>query len=93
MARSVAKSFGCAMRRCERRRCAAGQSCGDFTPQGQSQWGGGWIFDPEDHSTYHLSATLEANDTISARIYAGISWFGETKILTRIEPGTLPGRC
>lgn len=62
-------------------------------PAGQSQWGDGWIFDPEDGNTYHLSATLESDDRISARIYRGIALFGETEILTRIVPRALPGWC
>jgi uncharacterized protein (DUF2147 family) len=61
-----------------------------LVPEGPSQWSNGWIFDPEDGNTYHLSATLESDDTISARIYEGIALFGETKILTRVAPADLP---
>jgi hypothetical protein len=61
--------------------------------EGPSQWGNGWIFDPEDGNTCDLSATLQPDDTISARIYEGIALFGETKLLTRVTPGDLPGRC
>jgi len=64
-----------------------------LVPNGPSQWGNGRIFDPEDGNTYHLSATLQPDDTISARIYEGIALFGETKILTRVKVGDLPGRC
>jgi uncharacterized protein (DUF2147 family) len=64
-----------------------------LVPEGPSQWASGWIYDPDDGNTYHLSATLQPDNTISARIYKGIALFGETKILTRVTPADLPGRC
>jgi uncharacterized protein (DUF2147 family) len=64
-----------------------------LTPAGPLQWSGGWIFDPEDRTTYNLAATLEGTDTLTARIYESIEILGETKILNRIEPGSLPGWC
>jgi uncharacterized protein (DUF2147 family) len=62
-------------------------------PDGQLQWSGGWIFNPEDGTTYHLSAALQPDDTISARIYEGIALFGETKVLTRTSLSDLSDRC
>jgi uncharacterized protein (DUF2147 family) len=64
-----------------------------LTADGPSQWGNGWIFDPEDGNTYHLSATLQPEDTIQARIFEGIPMLGETKVLRRIENRSLPGWC
>src|SRR5215213_1369251 len=43
-----------------------------LTPSGPEQWVDGSLFDPEDGSTYSLSATLLSDGTISARIYEGI---------------------
>jgi uncharacterized protein (DUF2147 family) len=61
---------------------------------GPGQWSGGWFFDPENGSTYNISATVQSNGTISARIYDGVAWLGRTEILTRIaRPGTLKGWC
>jgi uncharacterized protein (DUF2147 family) len=64
-----------------------------LTPDGPLQWSGGWIFDPENSTTYNLAATLEGNGTLAARVYESIEMLGETKTLTRIEPRSLPGWC
>jgi uncharacterized protein (DUF2147 family) len=64
-----------------------------LTPDGPASWSNGWFFDPENHSTYDLSAELESADRIAARIYKGVSWFGRTEILTRIPPRSLEGWC
>jgi uncharacterized protein (DUF2147 family) len=61
---------------------------------GPGQWSGGWFYDPENGSTYNISATAQGNGTISARIYDGVAWLGRTEILTRIRrPGNLKGWC
>ena len=60
---------------------------------GPTEWDGGRFFDPENGATYDLSATLDADDMISARIYAGIALFGKTEILRRIPTGSLAGWC
>jgi uncharacterized protein (DUF2147 family) len=64
-----------------------------LTSDGPEQWGNGWFFDPEDGNTYNISAQIETNDRISARIYKGISLFGRTEIMTRIAARSLPGWC
>jgi uncharacterized protein (DUF2147 family) len=64
-----------------------------LTADGPMQWGGGWFFDPENGATYNVSAHVESNDRISARIYRGFSMFGRTEILTRIASHSLPGWC
>ena len=64
-----------------------------LTPDGASQWSGGWFYNPEDDKTYNLKADVENHDRISARIYQGIPLFGRTEILTRIEPRSLAGWC
>ena len=60
---------------------------------GPSQWSGGWFFDPDNGTTYNVSAQVENRDLISARIYKGISLFGRTEILTRITARSLSGWC
>jgi hypothetical protein len=37
-----------------------------------------------DGNTYNISAQIETNDRIAARIYKGISLFSRTEIMTRI---------
>jgi uncharacterized protein (DUF2147 family) len=64
-----------------------------LTPDGASQWSGGWFYNPEDDKTYNLKADVENHDRISARIYQGIPLFGRTEILTRIESRSLAGWC
>jgi uncharacterized protein (DUF2147 family) len=64
-----------------------------LTPDGPTQWNDGWFFDPENGATYNVSARVESNDRISARIYRGFSMFGRTEILTRIASRSLPGWC
>jgi uncharacterized protein (DUF2147 family) len=64
-----------------------------LTPSGPEQWTGGSLFDPEDGNTYSLSATLQSDGTISARIYEGFSLFGRTELLRRIAPYSLRGWC
>jgi len=58
-----------------------------------AQWSGGWFFDPEDGTTYNVSARIEGADQIVARIYKAIAWLGRTEILTRIRSGGRPGWC
>lgn len=60
---------------------------------GPEQWDDGWFFDPENGSTYHVSATIRSDGTIAARIYAGIELFGKTETLRRIKERSLEGWC
>ena len=66
----------------------------NLRPSRPGQWTGGWFYDPENGSTYNISATAQSNGTISARIYEGVAWLGRTEILTRTpRPGSLKGWC
>jgi uncharacterized protein (DUF2147 family) len=60
---------------------------------GASEWTGGSILDPDDSTTYQLSAKLQPNGALRARIYKGVQLLGKTKILTRIDLVSLTGRC
>ena len=64
-----------------------------LTPDGPSQWNGGWFYDPKGDKTYNLKARVENRDRISARIYKGIPLFGRTEFLNRIESHSLAGWC
>ena len=74
------------------------QECGRTIVWGLSQagpesWSGGSIYDPNDGNTYRLSATLEPDGTLHARIYDGIPLFGKTEVLRRVPPRSLDGWC
>ena len=60
---------------------------------GPSEWTGGSILDPDDGTTYRLSAQLQPDGALRARIYKVVKLLGKTKILTRINLGSLRGRC
>ena len=75
-----------------------GEMCGrtivwGLVSDGPARWSNGWFFDPENRSTYNLSAELQSPDVITARIYKGVSLFGRTEILNRIRPRSLEGWC
>jgi uncharacterized protein (DUF2147 family) len=60
---------------------------------GTAKWTNGSIYDPDDGTTYRLSASLQPDGTLNARIYKGIPLFGRTEILRRVDPQSLQGRC
>jgi uncharacterized protein (DUF2147 family) len=60
---------------------------------GPGQWGPGWFYDPEDASTYHVTASQVSPDEITANVYPAVSWLGETVNLLRIAPNSLNGWC
>jgi len=57
------------------------------------RWSHGSIYDTTDGNVYRLSASLEPNGTLRARIYTGVPLFGKTEILTRVAPRSLDGWC
>jgi uncharacterized protein (DUF2147 family) len=61
--------------------------------EGSSKWTNGWILDPDDGKTYHLSASLDPDGSLRARIYKGLPLFGKTEVLKRLAPNSLAGQC
>ena len=61
--------------------------------QGPSEWTGGSILDPDDGLTYQLSAKLQTDDTLNARIFKGVPVLGKTEVLRRIDIRPLTDRC
>ena len=57
------------------------------------QWGGGRFYNPDDGTTYRISAKLRSADLLVARIYIGIPLFGRTKLLHRVAHGISAGWC
>lgn len=64
-----------------------------LSPTSPGQWKDGWILDPDDDKTYSLSAILQSNGTLRARIFRGIELIGKTKLLRRVDVNSLLGRC
>lgn len=62
-------------------------------PTSQDRWADGWFYNPDDGTTYRVSAQLRSADVIRARIYLGIPFFGESKTLSRVPHGTSEGWC
>jgi uncharacterized protein (DUF2147 family) len=62
-------------------------------PDGPDHWSSGWLYDPQDGVTYDVTAELTAPNTISARVYRGVPFFGRTEILVRDPPLSFEGRC
>ena len=60
---------------------------------GPDRWDDGWFYNPDDGTTYNISARLTSPDVITARVYVGFPLFGRTKILTRVAHGTTDGWC
>ncbi len=64
-----------------------------LTREGPFEWKDGTILDPDDGKTYRLSASLQPDGALRARIYKGVPLFGRTEILRRVDPQSLAGRC
>jgi uncharacterized protein (DUF2147 family) len=62
-------------------------------PDDNKHWSQGTILDPDNGKSYSLSATLESNGTLKARIFSGMPLFGKTEILRRVDLYTLTGKC
>lgn len=62
-------------------------------PTGSNRWVDGWFYNPDDGKTYSVTAQLESDDVIVARIYVGVPLFGKTKTLARVPHGVSEGWC
>jgi uncharacterized protein (DUF2147 family) len=60
---------------------------------GPNSWTGGSILDPDDDNIYRLSAVVEPDGTLHARIFRGIPLFGETEVLKRVNLASFTGQC
>jgi uncharacterized protein (DUF2147 family) len=61
--------------------------------KGPADWAGGSILDPNNGTTYQLSASYEPDGTLHARIFKGTPILGKTEILRRVDVKELVGRC
>jgi uncharacterized protein (DUF2147 family) len=62
-------------------------------PDGAGHWSNGWLYDPQDGTTYDVTAERTAPDRISARVYRGAPLFGRTEILIRDPQLSFDERC
>jgi uncharacterized protein (DUF2147 family) len=60
---------------------------------GLNRWDDGWLYNPDDGTTYRARIELKSADMIVARIYLGVPLFGVTRTLMRIPQGTSEGWC
>jgi len=68
----------------KRRRPLCGlQFLGDFKPQGQGRFTDGWIYSPQDGSTYSANLALQNADTLELRGYVLIPLLGQSQIWHR----------
>lgn len=56
---------------------------GNLSYEGDNEWDGGWIYDPNNGKTYDCKMTLEDKNTLAIRGYVGTSLFGRTETWTR----------
>jgi uncharacterized protein (DUF2147 family) len=104
----IVRDLGLHIFRCERRVCGKivwikeaarrPSQCGKtivwgLEEKGPYEWTGGSILDPDDGTTYRLTATYEADGTLRARIFKGVPMIGKTEILRRVDLRSLAGRC
>nr|WP_294529546.1 DUF2147 domain-containing protein [uncultured Rhodopila sp.] len=73
-------------------------SCGEtivwgLTPDRPGRWNDGWFFDPETGQTFTLSASLQPDGSMSARLLNLVQLYGKVEPLKRIEPRSLSGWC
>ena len=60
---------------------------------GPNEWTEGSIVDPDNETTYRLSATFEPDGSLHARIFKGLPIFGKTEVLRRVDIQSYKGRC
>ena len=60
---------------------------------GPNSWNGGSILDPDNDTIYSLSAVLEPDGVLHARIFKGVPLFGKTEILKRVDLASFTGQC
>ncbi|MFT3905728.1 MAG: DUF2147 domain-containing protein [Steroidobacteraceae bacterium] len=55
----------------------------DLAAEGDGQYGGGTIYDPDSGKTYKLKAVLNDNGTLKVRGYIGFALLGRSQLWTR----------
>jgi len=56
---------------------------GNFTPNADGSWGGGWIYDPSTGNTYKSNMHVASDGKLHVRGYIGVPLLGRSEIMTR----------
>jgi uncharacterized protein (DUF2147 family) len=62
-------------------------------PAGPDRWNGGWLYNPDDGTTYRVNGEFRGADTLVVRIYLGFPLFGQTSIWQRVPRLSSEGWC
>lgn len=67
------------------------QIIGDVKPQRNGTWDNGWIYDPEQGSSFDVEIALKSPETLQVKGYLGVKFLSETFVWRRAkEP---PPKC
>ena len=64
------------------------QIIGGLKKASESEWKGGWIYDPEEGKQFDVELTLKDANTLSVFGYAGVKLLGETLVWKRMPNDT-----
>ena len=67
------------------------QIIGDVKPQPNGSWDKGWIYDPEQGSSFDLELQLRNPETLQVKGYMGVKFLSETFVWRRAKE--LPAKC
>jgi uncharacterized protein (DUF2147 family) len=67
------------------------QIIGDVKPQPNGSWDNGWIYDPEQGSSFDLELQLRNPETLQVKGYMGMKFLSETYVWRRAKE--LPPKC
>ncbi len=56
---------------------------GNFTPNADGSWGGGWIYDPDSGNTYKSNMHVGDDGKLHVRGFIGVPLFGRSEVMTR----------
>lgn len=67
------------------------QIIGDVKPQANGSWDKGWIYDPEQGSSFDLELRLRNPETLQVKGYMGVKFLSETYVWRRAKE--MPPKC
>lgn len=67
------------------------QIIGDARPQSDGSWDKGWIYDPEQGSSFDVELRLRNPETLQVKGYLGVKFLSETYVWRRAKQ--LPPKC
>ena len=62
-------------------------------PAAADHWKNGWLYNPDDGTTYRVNGQFQDADTLVVRIYLGVPLFGQTSIWRRVPRLRSEGWC